>query len=100
MKTCQTCTKANRWKQNACTDCIGLNKHSEQRLSLAQVVEQSFSRALAEPTIMRWKSCSIVAGCAAVRMAADGNHFVAAMLEGVAEEARRQYMSMMPRDAA
>ena len=67
------------------------------QLTLQQIVEQAFNNATAEPTIARWKSCSIVAGCAAVRMATDGDHFMAAMLEGVADESRRQMMAMMPK---
>ncbi|MDE3023199.1 MAG: hypothetical protein KGI54_15345 [Pseudomonadota bacterium] len=70
---------------------------SDQR-NLQQIVEQAFNRAAEAPTISRWKSCSIVAGCAAVRMAADGNHYLAAQLEGVAEEARRQALAMMPKE--
>lgn len=66
-------------------------------MSLPGIVEQAFNRATAEPTIARWRSCSVVAGCAAVRMAADGNDFMAACLEGVAEEARRQALAMMPK---
>lgn len=62
--------------------------------TLEEIVEQAFDNALANPTVSRWKSCSIVAGCAAVRMAADGRHYLAAQLEGVAEEARRQANEM------
>lgn len=69
-------------------------------LSLQQIVEQAFDRAIASPCPARWKSVSLVAGCAAVRMAADGKHFMAAQLEGVAEEARHQMMAMMPKEAA
>ena len=67
---------------------------------LTTIVEESFDRAIQSPSPARWKSVSVVAGCAAVRMAADGNLFVAAQLEGVAEEARRQMLSMMPKEAA
>lgn len=65
--------------------------------TLEEIVEQAFDNALANPTVARWKSCSIVAGCAAVRMAADGRHYLAAQLEGVAEEARRRALEMMPK---
>lgn len=67
---------------------------------LSQDVETAFNRALASPDIRSWKSCSLVAGCAAVRMAADGDLFLAAQFEGVAEESRRQMMELMPREAA
>lgn len=66
------------------------------QLTLQKIVEQSFTRATEEPTIARWKSCSIVAGCTAIRLEADGYHFAAACMEGVAEEARRQMLAMMP----
>lgn len=65
---------------------------------LPQIVEQAFDRAIASPCPSRWKSVSVMAGCAAVRMAADGKHFMAAQLEGVAEEARRQMLAMMPKE--
>lgn len=67
------------------------------QLTLQQIVEQAFNRATEEPTIARWKSCSVVAGCAAVRLATDGHHFAAACMEGVADEARRQMLAMMPK---
>lgn len=67
------------------------------QLALQQIVEQAFNRATAEPTLQRWRSCSVVAGCAAVRMAAEGNDFMAASLEGVAEEARRRMLDLMPK---
>lgn len=70
------------------------------QLTLQQIVEQAFTNAHANPTIARWKSCSVVAGCAALRMAADGKLFMAACLEGVAEEARRQMLAMMPKEIA
>lgn len=72
---------------------------NDQR-TLQQIVEQSFNNAVANPTVARWRSCSLVAGCAAVRMSADGQHYVAAQLEGVAEEARQRAMDMMPREIA
>lgn len=67
---------------------------------LTTIVEESFDRAIQSPSPARWKACSAVAGCAAVRMAADGKLFLAAQLEGVADEARRQMLSMMPKEAA
>lgn len=66
-------------------------------MSLPQIVEQAFDKALADPSIARWRSCSLMAGCAAVRMAAEDKLFMAASLEGVAEEARRQMLAMMPK---
>lgn len=66
-------------------------------LSLPGIVEQAFNRATESPDVRRWHSVSVMAGCAAVRMAADGNDFMAACLEGVAEEARRQALAMMPK---
>ena len=71
---------------------IDVNKfgHSE----LMRVVELAFYRATASPDIARWRSVSIMAGCAAVRMAADGHLFMAAQFEGVAEECRRQAIEM------
>ncbi len=62
---------------------------------LSGVVEQAFNRAIESPDIRRWKSVSIVAGCAAVRMAADDKPFLAAQFEGVAEEARRQALLLL-----
>lgn len=59
-------------------------------LSLMEIVEQAFNNANENPDVARWHSCAIVAGCAAVRMAADGDLFKAAALEGVCEEAHRQ----------
>lgn len=59
-------------------------------LSIQEIVQAAFVRAEREPTIARWKSVSLMAGCAAVRMAAEGDHYLAACLEGVADEARRQ----------
>lgn len=67
---------------------------------LTTIVEEAFDRAIASPCPARWKACSVVAGCAAVRMAADGKLFLAAQMEGVADEARRQMLSMMPKEAA
>ena len=69
-------------------------------MSLMEIVQQAFTRATESPSIPRWKSVSILAGCAAVRMAADGELFVAASLEGVAEEARRQMIDMQPQENA
>jgi hypothetical protein len=66
-------------------------------LSLPGIVEQAFNRAAESPDIRRWHSVSVMAGCAAVRMAADNKLFLAASLEGVAEEARRQMLAMMPK---
>lgn len=66
-------------------------------MTLPQIVEQAFDRAIASPCPARWKSVSVMAGCAAVRMAADGRLFLAASLEGVADEARRQMLAMMPK---
>lgn len=66
-------------------------------IALSQVVEQAFNRALAAPCPARWKSVSMVAGCAAVRMAAEDKLFLAAQLEGVAEEARRRMLDLMPK---
>lgn len=68
--------------------------------TLPQIVEQAFDRAIQSPSPTRWKACSVVAGCTAVRMAADGKLFLAAQMEGVADEARRQMLSMMPKEAA
>lgn len=67
------------------------------QLTLNDIVEQAFDRALSSPCPARWKSVSIVAGCAAVRMATDGEYFIAACMEGVAEEARRKMLEMMPK---
>lgn len=69
-------------------------------MTLPQIVEQAFNRAIASPCPARWKSVSMVAGCAAVRMAAEDKLFLAAQLEGVAEEARRQMLAMMPKEVA
>jgi hypothetical protein len=66
-------------------------------LSLPEIVETAFNRAIESPDVRRWRSVSLMAGCAAVRMAADDKLFIAAQLEGVAEEARRQYMALMPK---
>ncbi len=66
-------------------------------LSLPGIVEQAFNRATESPDVRRWHSVSVMAGCAAVRMAADNKLFLAASLEGVAEEARRQMLAMMPK---
>lgn len=63
--------------------------------TIPQIVERQFKAALANPSIGRWKSCSLMAGCAAVRLASDGDHYMAACLEGVAEEARRQALAIM-----
>lgn len=63
---------------------------------LSGVVEQAFNRAIESPDIRRWKSVSIVAGCAAVRMATENQLYHAAALEGVAEEARRM-LDLMPK---
>lgn len=62
--------------------------------TLEEIVKQAFDNAIANPTVARWKSCAIVAGCAAVRLASDGFPFAAAQLEGVADEARRQMIEM------
>lgn len=67
---------------------------------LKTIVEQAFNRAAESPDIARWRSVSVMAGCAAVRMAADGNLFLAASLEGVADEARRQMVAMQPKEIA
>lgn len=67
---------------------------SAQFSELYEVVEKAFNNALANPTIERWKSASVVAGCAAVNYAHRGEFFRAASLEGVAEEARRHYLDM------
>ena len=67
---------------------------------LYQIVETAFNRAVADPTIGRWKSCSIVAGTASVRMAADGHLFMAAALEGVAVESVRQGLAMQTKEQA
>lgn len=69
-------------------------------MKLEEIVEQAFVNATERPSLLRWRQVSIVAGCAAVRMAADGKHFMAAQLEGVAEEARRQMLKMMPEEIA
>ena len=67
---------------------------------LPQIVEQAFDRAIQSPCPARWKSVSVVAGCAAVRMAAEDKLFLAAQLEGVADEARRRMLAMIPEEAA
>lgn len=67
---------------------------SFERAELMRVVEGAFDRALAAPDLARWKSCSIMAGCAAVRMAAEGELFIAAQLEGVAGECQRQVIEL------
>lgn len=67
---------------------------NDKLLELHQIVEKSFNNALANPDIARWKSCSILAGCAAVRVATDGDIFLAAKLEGVAEESRSQMFDL------
>lgn len=66
-------------------------------MTLPQIVEQAFDRAIASPCPARWKSVSVMAGCAAVRMATENQLYHAAALEGVAEEARRQMLAMMPK---
>lgn len=68
--------------------------------SLTEIVERAFNQAIESPDIRRWRSVSIVAGCAAVRMAADDKPFLAAQLDGVAEYARRQMLAMMPKAVA
>ena len=69
-------------------------------MSLPGIVEKAFNQATESPDVHRWHSVSVMAGCAAVRVAADGNDFMAACLEGVADEARRQMQAMMPKEAA
>lgn len=68
-------------------------------LSLPQIVETAFRNAVARPDIARWKSVSMMAGCAAIRFAADGDLFQAACMEGVADESRHQMMLLMPKEA-
>lgn len=67
-------------------------------MELAEIVDKAFNNAIAEPTIPRWKSCSVVAGCAAVRMAADGDLLMAAKLNGIADEAHNQMLGLMPKE--
>lgn len=69
-----------------------------ERAELMRVAEKSFRMALDFPDIARWRSCSVMAGCAAVRMAAEGELFMAAQLEGIADEARRQMFSLIPKE--
>ena len=69
-------------------------------MSLPGIVEKAFNQATESPDVRRWRSVSVMAGCAAVRMAADNKLFLAASLEGVAEEARRQMLAMMPKEKA
>lgn len=66
-------------------------------MALPEIVERAFNRAVECPDVRRWRSVSVMAGCAAVRMATENQIYHAAALEGVAEEARRQMLSMMPK---
>jgi len=59
-------------------------------LSLFDLVKKAFNDAKEHPDVMRWQSVAVMAGCAAVRLAADGMLFEASALEGAAEEAQRQ----------
>ena len=69
-------------------------------LSLPQIVEQAFNRAIESPDLRRWHSVSVMAGCAAVRMEKEGQRYLAAALEGVAEEARKQVFALQPKGIA
>lgn len=69
-------------------------------VSVVTLVERSFKRAAAEPSIQRWKSMSEFAGTAAVAYANNNETFLAAAMEGVAEYAKRQQLAMQPKAVA
>lgn len=73
---------------------MGIDVNNSLQDELMHVIETSFDRAQAAPDIARWRSVSVMAGCAAVRMAAEGELFLAAQMEGVADECRRQAIEM------
>lgn len=69
-------------------------------LKLCALVETCFEQASNQTDTTKqyaqWKSCASLAGVASCLVAANGDIYRAACLEGVSIEARRQMAAMMP----